>query len=325
MKKVVLLTVAMLLAVVAVACGRSAGAEPGTTAAATSGAVLAENYADALSVPSQLIVGSLRLEESGLTVDASQAAELLPLWQAYQSLSNSDTAAEAEVQALVKQIQETMSAEQIAAIAAMELTAEDTTALMQDQGTAFARGDQAAGGEEGEGSGERGFGGFPGGPPGGGFPGPEGGGPGGGFPGGGFADMSPEERATAAAERLGGMTGDFATRGLLNALIASLRLKTGEIDEADLQAQRALRGMLRWLPVVSEASGIPVETLREEITAGATVAEVVDAKGGDVAAVEAALRETIQAARGEDSELTAEDVDRQADAVLHGTSDADSN
>jgi hypothetical protein len=332
MKRIVLSTVLILVAVAGVACGRSARAEPVAAARTVGGTALAEDYADALSVPSQLIVGSLRLEESDLAVGADQAAELLPLWQAYQSLSNSDTTAEAEIEGLVKQIQETMSPAQVAAIAGMRLTAEDATAVMQVQGAAFGRGGQDSGQSGGQNSSSGGFGGFPA-PPGGGFRG--GGfrdGGGGGFRSGGFAgggapggveNMTPEERATAVAERLGSLSGDLATRGLLNALITSLQVKTGEIDQADLQAQRALRGMLRWLPAVSEASGIPVETLRDEVAGGATLAEVVEAQGGDVAAVETALRGAIQAMAGEDSELTAEDINRQVDGVLHGTAETD--
>jgi len=39
-----------------------------------------------LSAASQLALGTLQLEDSEQTVDESQAATLLPLWQAYQSL-----------------------------------------------------------------------------------------------------------------------------------------------------------------------------------------------------------------------------------------------
>jgi hypothetical protein len=58
-------------------------------------------------------------------VTAEQAAELLPLWQTLQVLSESDTAADQEMEALTTQVQETMTAEQRQAITAMNLTRED--------------------------------------------------------------------------------------------------------------------------------------------------------------------------------------------------------
>jgi hypothetical protein len=56
------------------------------------------------------------------------------LWQAYRSLSTSQTAADAEVDALLDQIENTMTAEQVQAIGAMNLTATDMMSLMQSLG-----------------------------------------------------------------------------------------------------------------------------------------------------------------------------------------------
>ena len=56
------------------------------------------------------------------------------LWQAYRSLSNSQTAAEAEVDALLNQIQSTMTSDQVQAIKAMNLTSTDMMNLMQSMG-----------------------------------------------------------------------------------------------------------------------------------------------------------------------------------------------
>lgn len=321
MRRVGWVVVILLLAGVVAACGRDAGAESAAEEVAAEPGGLSENYADALSVPAQLIVGSLRLEDSDLAIDEAEATELLTLWQAYQSLSSSDTAAAAEVQAVVNQIQDTMSPQQIDTIAAMKLTSEDTTALIQERGVAFGRngtdsgadGSGQTGGGFGGGFPRGGFeGGFSGGGPPGGF---GGGGPGGDFGGGNFGDLSPEERATAIAERVGSQSGDFATRGLLNMLITSLQLKTGEINEADLQAAQAARGRLRWLSVISEATGIPVETLQEGVAGGDALADVIMAQGGDLAAVEAALQEAMSSIPN----LQADDVQQQIDDLLHAT------
>ena len=74
---------------------------------------LSDDYGDALSVQGQLALGTLQLEETELAVDEALAAELLPLWRAAQSLANSDTAADAEVKAVINQIQDTMTPEQV--------------------------------------------------------------------------------------------------------------------------------------------------------------------------------------------------------------------
>ena len=49
------------------------------------------------------------MEGRDLAVDASQAAALRPLWMAYAHLSQSDAASSVELEALVAQIEETLS------------------------------------------------------------------------------------------------------------------------------------------------------------------------------------------------------------------------
>lgn len=80
---------------------------------------LTEDYDDAPPIITQLVVGTIRLGNGDLAVDAAQAAELLPLWKAYRGLSASDSSSSLELEALVEQIQETMTTEQIEAIAQM--------------------------------------------------------------------------------------------------------------------------------------------------------------------------------------------------------------
>ena len=117
---ILLLIVGLLL----VACG-------GNTAVSTPSG-LNNTYENALSVQGQLALGTIRLAETELAVDETQAADLLPLWRALQSLSTNDTTAVAELNAVVNQIQDGLTAEQIQAIAAMSLTSDDIAALMQD-------------------------------------------------------------------------------------------------------------------------------------------------------------------------------------------------
>ena len=334
MKKTTIAVIGMLCMVMLAACGgttaqsSSAPAAAGASTASPAGS-LSESYTGALPAVTQLVLGSLKLDTGdsltgsgqNLSIDADEAGKLLPLWQAYQSLTNSDNTAEAELDALVSQIQDTMRPEQVQAIADMELTADDIGEVLQAQGP-----ESFGGGFEGRngataGGGNAGAGGFAGPPPGdfpGGGPGgvPGGGVPGGGVPGGGFADASPEERATAIAERMaqdGGQAATFMTRGLLNQLITSLRIKTGDLTEAEVQAQQQQRAIMRWLPVVSETTGIAVEDLNTAITGGASLAEAIKDKGGDVTAVEAALREALKSNLNLDQEA----IEDQITSVLN--------
>ena len=153
------------------------------------------NYAeDALPIDTQLIVGTINLEETELAIDAEMAEELLPLWKMYKSLVESDITVQEEITALINQIQDTMTSEQIEAIVSMELTKEDMATLNQGMG------------QRPDGAKEEGSGGF-------------GGGQGGGMPGAGAggADMSPEEIATAQAMREEMSSG---TRNMFNAQLA---------------------------------------------------------------------------------------------------------
>jgi hypothetical protein len=87
-----------------------------------------------LPIASQLVVGTFRLEGTELAVTPEQAAGLLVLWQVYVDLGKSDTAAQVEMDALVEQVQETLTAQQMAAIADMQMTQQDLSALLAEQG-----------------------------------------------------------------------------------------------------------------------------------------------------------------------------------------------
>jgi hypothetical protein len=249
-----------------------------------SGSELQDDYNDALSIQSQLAVGTLLLEETDLAIDAVLAEELYPLWQAVQSLASSDTAAEIEVQAVVNQIQDTMTPEQIAAIAEMELTAEGLTRMLEE-GTleVFAGGfGRGSGDSEGEGETGRPGGGFGGGP-GGGMPGagrPAGGPGSGGFPEG----LDPDAIATRQAEFASGDGGSFQERAMTGAVVRLLGTKTG-----DLSAEAPVRIFDVVFEVVAEATGLSVEDIRAQTGEGTTLADIVEANGGDLDVVYHAL------------------------------------
>ncbi len=122
---VILSSLALLLA----ACGSAAPAP----ASQFSG--LDTSYANALDARTQLLLGTVRLEEdSGSALTKEQAATLLPLWQTSKSLLTSGTASQAEVDAVTNQILAAMTPEQIQAIQGMRLTQADMQAFSQTLG-----------------------------------------------------------------------------------------------------------------------------------------------------------------------------------------------
>ncbi len=162
----------LLAAAVLVSCGNEEATPVGSTGDDTgtgyTSTTLGTSYEDALDVSSQLALGTLELEGTEEAVTADQAATLLPLWQALQG----GVTVEAEVNAVLAQIERTMTTEQLQAIAAMQLTQKDIAAWAEENQLAMP--------------------GFDGGPGRG-----QGGGPGGGQ--GGGSDMTDEERAAIRA------------------------------------------------------------------------------------------------------------------------------
>ncbi len=133
-KDVVRRIVTGVLLVLVVALAACEGGEVGTTAVggAPGSAGLSEDIN--VSASTRLSLGTLMLEGTAGAVTPAQAQELLPLWQMLRALEESGTSAPGETEAVVGQIQATMTAEQLAAIEAM--TEEDMRSLMQGSGTA---------------------------------------------------------------------------------------------------------------------------------------------------------------------------------------------
>jgi hypothetical protein len=132
MKKKVLFSILICSILALSACS---GQESSTSATEAAGVSQSANgTASEDQTVLQLALGTLKLESTATPVDAEEAASLLPLWKAARSLGNSETAAAEEKSGLVSQIQETMSAEQLQAIQAMGLTAQDLPAIAQELG-----------------------------------------------------------------------------------------------------------------------------------------------------------------------------------------------
>jgi hypothetical protein len=229
MKTILVIGLAMMM--ILTACGGSVESTDspaaGTDGAAAAGELVAAQ--GALSPVAQNIIGLLKLEDTELAVDPAQAETLLPLWQAYRSLLNSDTTAPAELEALQAQINQALTDKQQDAIADMDLSPEDMSTLMEELGvTPF-------GGAAGDGPRVGPGGAFPsdGGPaegiapPDGGFVPGQGVGPGIGGGGAAAEGLDPQAIATLQASRPAGRQGDRFSLVLLDPLIELLKERAG--------------------------------------------------------------------------------------------------
>jgi hypothetical protein len=142
--------VLVLVVVVLAGCGEGS-ASPVTadvdSSVTSDGTVLDAPYPDALDQSGQLALGTMRLEGTEQAITPEQAASLLPLWQVIRGGS---LQGDVEISAIISQIQRAMTPEQLDAIAAMQLTAEDLQSWAQEHGLGFGAGSgagQAGGGQ----------------------------------------------------------------------------------------------------------------------------------------------------------------------------------
>ena len=124
-----LAAVIVVLVMVLVACGAKSsntslqtGSSNNSAANATPGA---RNFTQPLPLAESLVIGTFKLEGTANAITPTQATALVPLWQAYAQLTSSNTAAQAEIDAVIAQIQSTMTPQQVQAITTMKLTRQD--------------------------------------------------------------------------------------------------------------------------------------------------------------------------------------------------------
>lgn len=138
-----LILLALFAALVLQACAPASDSQPVPTSpvaevqpASTSIAAvyLTTDFSDAASVRNLLALGTLELAGTANAVTPEQAKGLLPLWQALLNLTGTDTVAEAELSALQNQINETMTADQMQAIASMQITNAQLSAFYSEYG-----------------------------------------------------------------------------------------------------------------------------------------------------------------------------------------------
>lgn len=212
MRKMIIIP--LLLTLLVTACGSKSGGNP--TGASGAGS---------LPQLTQLLIGIMKLDGTKDEVTQEQAAELLPMWQVYGQLTSSDTAAQAEIDGLTRQIGDTITASQRKAIEAMKLTQQDMFAFMQDQDIGMAAAGSSGRPSNGSSSGQGG-GGFPGGGPSGAMP--PGGGPGG-MPdmGGGMTGGPTVSQIPSATQQARAGNINRVPQALLDALIQYLQKKAG--------------------------------------------------------------------------------------------------
>jgi hypothetical protein len=129
--------VIFLLLLALILSGCSGGAATAAASSADSTAQGAAGTGQTLTLNEKLAAGTLKLEGTDLAVTAEQAKELLPLWKAVKTLSTSDTASQLEIEAVYQQIQDTLTADQLAAIEALDLSGSNMQQLMTDLGIEF--------------------------------------------------------------------------------------------------------------------------------------------------------------------------------------------
>ena len=124
----IMLTTLILAVILAAGCSSNAASTPEAQDAAAG---------DALPAETQLALGTLMLEDTDQAIAAGQASQLLPVWQALRSVLASQNPAQAEIDALLKQVEKTLAPEQVTAIRDMQLTQSSLLEWARDNGLQF--------------------------------------------------------------------------------------------------------------------------------------------------------------------------------------------
>lgn len=109
---------------------------------------LTTDYTDSVSTEMQLLLGSIKLEGTAQAITAEQASVLMPLWTNFKTLNQSmmptqgdmgqaqtaNTEAQTQITELAKQIQASMTPEQINAIVSMQITQKSAQTIIQELG-----------------------------------------------------------------------------------------------------------------------------------------------------------------------------------------------
>lgn len=121
-KRITLLTLIALIALSACSSAPAAPAASTTAQDTYTSANLDTSYEGALSARNQLALGMLQLDATANAITPEQAKSLLTLWQALRGTTQSGASAQAEVSALLGQIEGALTAQQLATIKDLKLT-----------------------------------------------------------------------------------------------------------------------------------------------------------------------------------------------------------
>jgi hypothetical protein len=135
MKRTTLISGLLLVSLLLAAC--SAVGQSGQARAAQNSGGTASSFgsnAGGLPLAMKLALGTFKLDQTNYPLDAAEVTQLLFLWKGMRNLSQDTSAANAEIQGLTKQIQDTMKPEQVTAINGMNLTFQDIAAIAKETG-----------------------------------------------------------------------------------------------------------------------------------------------------------------------------------------------
>jgi hypothetical protein len=111
--------------------------ETPASAAPSSSKRLNTDYENALTVPEQLLLGTIELEGTSQAVDAKVASRLLPLWQNILNSQINSNVTPQDLDAVAEQMQAVMTPAQIQAIANMRLTRADMNSTLKQMEVAI--------------------------------------------------------------------------------------------------------------------------------------------------------------------------------------------
>ncbi len=145
MNKWLYLSTLFTLVILLAACGGGEATTDGAAAVAPTVAesgdpvTLSQEYDDATSLRNQLALGILRLEGTAQALTPDHASTLLPLFQTLKVLTASSTSAPEETEAVQNQILASLKEDQVAALAAMQLTNADLQAYYVEIGASVVK------------------------------------------------------------------------------------------------------------------------------------------------------------------------------------------
>jgi hypothetical protein len=140
MKRLMVMLLAAALVLAACSSNAPAAPLPGTGPDTYQSKLLTTDYEGATSVRNQFMLGTLNLAGTPQAVTAEQAAKLLPLWQALRATTKTGGASQDEINALLSQIEGSMTAEQLTAIHEMKLSFSDMQTWAQANGVTLGAG-----------------------------------------------------------------------------------------------------------------------------------------------------------------------------------------